>query len=53
MDIPESFNIYGDLLDLSINDPQTQAFNDMTLIVRIISDNVINFRATKAILHSV
>lgn len=53
MESLESFNIHGDLLDLSINDNQTQAFNDLTLIGLIISDKTINFRATKAILHSV
>lgn len=50
---PDSFDIDGDLLDLRFNDPQTQVFNELTLIGRIILDKVINFKATKSILNNV
>lgn len=36
-----------DLLDLSINDPQTTAFTEATLIGAIISDKTINFKVMK------
>lgn len=36
-----------DLLDLSINDPQTTAFAKATLIRAIISHKMINFKAIK------
>lgn len=36
-----------DLLDLSINDPQTTAFTEATLIGAIISDKTINFKVIK------
>lgn len=40
----------GDLLDLSINEPQQDIFNDLTLVGKIISDRVLNFRVVRAIL---
>lgn len=46
------FNIDSELLDLSMNEPQTSKFNELTLIGRIISDKTINFKAIKAILSN-
>lgn len=47
------FDINEDLLDLTINDPTTATFNELTIIWRIISDKLINFKAVKAILTNV
>lgn len=47
------FDLDGDLLDLSINDPQTAAFTEVTLIEYLVSDKVVNFKAIKAILLGV
>lgn len=40
----------GDLLNLSINDPQLPSFNEHTFIGQVIYDKVINFKAIKNIL---
>lgn len=47
------FDIGDVLLDLTINDPSTTVFNDLTLIGRIVSNKMINFKAIKTILTNV
>lgn len=47
------FSLDDDFLDLSINDSQSTAFNDLTLIGLVVSDKTINFKAVKAILLNV
>lgn len=47
---PDDTDIDADLLYLSINDTQTPAFNELTLIGRVFADKFINFKAIKAII---
>lgn len=47
------YDLNEDILDMSINDPETAAFNEATLIGFLVSDKWINFKAIKAIMLGV
>lgn len=40
-------------LDLTLNEPKSSSFNDLTLFGHIVSDKMVNFRAIKAVLLNV
>lgn len=42
---PPPPNLNDDILDLSINDSHSTAFNDLTLMGLVVSDKLINFKA--------
>lgn len=44
------FDIDTELLDLTINEPLTSSFNELTLVWRVISYRTINLKAIKAML---
>lgn len=45
-------SLEDDLLDLSLNEGPQASFNALTLVGRIISDRILNFKAVKSILNA-